>query len=413
MAIWAIALLVTAGVVIRPRRLPEAIWAAMGAVALVGFKLLLAGDALTAVGRGTEVFLFLTGMMLIAEIARREGLFDRLAVVAADLAGGSASRLFALVYGVGTIVTIFLSNDATAVVLTPAVYIVTRAVGAPPLPYLYICAFIANAASFVLPMSNPANLVVFGDHMPDLGRWIASFGLASCLSIASTFVVLRWLFADDLSGPIAKRIEHRPLGPGARLATLGTVLSISAQLMASALGWSLGWTTFISGVLTAGLVLGSTRQWPASLLRGISWSVLPLVGGLFVVVAGLESTGAVDAIATQLQVLTAEAPGWSAFASGWIVALASNLMNNLPAGLLSAAALSAAQAPHPVSAAVLIGIGLGPNFSVTGSLATILWLLVLRREGLDVSAWRFLKIGVLVTTPELILALGSVALPSG
>ena len=75
---------------------------------------------------------------------------------------GSAKRLFLIVYIVGTIVTVLLSNDATAVVLTPAVYAATRAAKVEPLPYLFICAFIANAASFVLPISNPANLVVFG-----------------------------------------------------------------------------------------------------------------------------------------------------------------------------------------------------------------------------------------------------------
>ena len=74
--------------------------------------------------------------------------------------------------------TIFLSNDATAVVLTPAVYAATRARGVEPLPYLFVCAFIANAASFVLPISNPANLVVFGDHMPPLVEWLAPFRAA-------------------------------------------------------------------------------------------------------------------------------------------------------------------------------------------------------------------------------------------
>ncbi len=80
--------------------------------------------------------------------------------------GGSPQRLFLLIYIVGTLVTVLLSNDATAIVLTPAVYAATRAAGAKPLPYLFVCAFIANAASFVLPISNPANLVVFGDRMP-------------------------------------------------------------------------------------------------------------------------------------------------------------------------------------------------------------------------------------------------------
>ena len=120
-------------------------------------------EALGAVGRGTDVYLFLTGMMLLSELARREGLFDHVAARAARLADGSATRLYSLVYLVGTVVTVFLSNDATAVVLTPAVAAVVKAARArDPLPYLFICAFIANAASFVLPISNPANFVIEG-----------------------------------------------------------------------------------------------------------------------------------------------------------------------------------------------------------------------------------------------------------
>src|SRR5207253_10247296 len=137
-------------------------------------------------------------MMLLAELARREGVFDWLAALSAQKARGSAGRLFALVFAVGTIVTALLSNDATAVVLTPAVYAAAKAAGAAPLPYLFACALIANAASFVLPISNPANLVVFRSHMPPLSQWLASFVVPSFLSIAATYVVLRWCFRREL-----------------------------------------------------------------------------------------------------------------------------------------------------------------------------------------------------------------------
>jgi arsenical pump membrane protein len=109
--------------------------------------------------------------------------FDWLAALAVEHARGSPQRLFTLVYGVGAAVTVLLSNDATAIVLTPAVYAATRAAGATPLPYLFVCAFIANAASFVLPISNPANLVIFGSHMPHLAAWLAQFGLPSVISM--------------------------------------------------------------------------------------------------------------------------------------------------------------------------------------------------------------------------------------
>src|SRR5262249_43680948 len=187
---WAIAALATAGVIVRPWRLPEAIWAVLGAAALVALGLLSWSDALAGVLKGTDVYLFLAGMMLLAELARREGLFDWLAAFAVVQARGSPHRLFTLVYVVGTVVTVLLSNDATAVVLTPAVYAATRAAGAAPLPYLYACVFIANAASFPLPISNPANLVIFGSRMPHLAAWLAQFGPPSILAILPTHAML-------------------------------------------------------------------------------------------------------------------------------------------------------------------------------------------------------------------------------
>ena len=225
-AIWAWSIIVaaTAGVIIRPFRLPEAIWAVLGAGALVLLGLLPWQDALTGIEKGVDVYLFLIGMMLIAELARLEGLFDYLAALAVEYAGGSPQRLFLLIYIVGTVVTVLLSNDATAIVLTPAVYAATRAAGAKPLPYLFVCAFIANAASFVLPISNPANLVVFGARMPQLTEWLRLFALPSAASILLTYIVLRLTQHRALKEEtIARSVPHPKLGRGGKLTAVGIV----------------------------------------------------------------------------------------------------------------------------------------------------------------------------------------------
>src|SRR5437867_2049073 len=234
-ATWAIALLSAGGVIVRPWRLPEALWAVLGATALVVLSLLPWTDAVHAVARGNDVYLFLIGMMLLAELARSEGLFDWLAALAVRCARGSDERLFALVYAVGTAVTVFLSNDATAVVLTPAVYAAARAAGAPPLPYLYVCAFVANAASFVLPISNPANLVVFGSHMPPLQSWLARFALPSVLAIAATYAALRLTQRGSLRQSIVHDIDLPDLPRGACVAAGGSGVAAIALLLASAL----------------------------------------------------------------------------------------------------------------------------------------------------------------------------------
>lgn len=159
-----LALIVGTGIVlmlVRPRGISEVYWVGGGAALLVMLRLVPLANAGRAVAEGADVYLFLIGMMLLSELAREHGVFDWLSSAAVRGAHGSCIRLFTLVYGIGTVVTILMSNDATAVVLTPAILAAVRKAGVRPLPYLFACAFIANAASFVLPISNPANLVVF------------------------------------------------------------------------------------------------------------------------------------------------------------------------------------------------------------------------------------------------------------
>jgi arsenical pump membrane protein len=200
------------------------------------------------------------------------------------------------VYAVGILVTVLLSNDATAVVLTPAVYAATRHAGTRPLPYLLICAFIANAASFVLPISNPANLVVYGARMPPLGTWLEQFGIASVASIAVTYVVLRWTQHRALQGGIAREVDMPPLNVGGRLACGGIATTGIVLLSASSLGWRLGLPTFIAGSVTAIAILAVKRSSPRPVLKEISWSVLPLVAGLFVLVEGVQNTGLLEPV---------------------------------------------------------------------------------------------------------------------
>ena len=268
-ATWTIVALAILGVIAHPFKWPEAVWAVAGAVLLVVPGLLSPAAAWYGVRKGLDVYLFLVGMMALAAVARREGLFDWLASLAVRGAKGSASRLFLLVYGVGIIVTTFLSNDATAVVLTPAVYAAAKAAKAEPLPYLFICALIANAASFVLPISNPANLVVFASHMPPLGQWLRRFGVASIASILVTFVVLRWSQRARLREPIEADVEAKPLPTSGKVAGAGIILTGIALVASSALDFPLGPPTFIAGLLTVALVLVMKRDGPWTTVRDI------------------------------------------------------------------------------------------------------------------------------------------------
>ena len=160
------------------------------------------------------------------------------------------------------------------------------------------------------------------------------------------------------------------------------------------------------------IVLLISRQSPLPVLRDISWGVLPLVGGLFILVAAVEHTGVLNSITQILRDVAANSPREASFGAGIIVALASNLMNNLPTGLVAATVSHSADVPLQVTSGILIGVDLGPNLSVTGSLATILWLIALRREGEAVTAWQFLRLGIVVMPPALVVALLAITVAS-
>ena len=408
--IWSIVTGSIAGIIFRPKQWPEAVWACLGALLLVVLGLVPLSKAVAGVAKGTDVYLFLTGMMLLAELARQEGVFDWLAALAVAAARGSRARLFTLVYAVGILVTVFLSNDATAVVLTPAVYAAVKRARAEPLPYLFICAFIANAASFVLPISNPANLVVFGKTLPSLLPWLRFFSLPSLLAIAATYEVLRLRFRRPLRGDLEMASDAAPLSVQGKCAAWGIVATAVILLLVSFQGIDLGLPTCLAAIAVVLVATRAKKRPLGSVIRDVSWAVLPLVAGLFVMVEALDGAGALDGIRNIAKHLVALPPVAGSLAASFSVAALSNLMNNLPSGLLTGGALQAGQFPDHLRRALLIGVDLGPNLSVTGSLATVLWLIALRREGEHVSGWTFLKTGVLVMPPALILATLAVSL---
>jgi len=129
------------------------------------------------------------------------------------------------------------------------------------------------------------------------------------------------------------------------------------------------------------------------------------VAGLFVLVEAVAQTGVIRTAAHALDALARTSLSEASWVAGIAAAVASNLANNLPIGLVAGSLGQMAEVPAQTRAALRIGVDLGPNLSVTGSLATMLWLVALRREGENVSALQFFKLGMLVMPPALIAAL--------
>jgi arsenical pump membrane protein len=403
--IWTISAFSIILMLLRPFKIQEAVWVSAGALLLCMMRLIPLTIAGKAIAEGLDVYLFLTGMMLLSELAKDYGVFAWMAEIAVKSANQSSARLFASMFVVGVVVTVFMSNDATAVVLTPAVLAAVKRAKAPPLPYLFSCALVANAASFVLPISNPANLVVFNANMPPLLHWLAMFSLPSVVAILATYILLRWYCRNDISAPCAESTCDVKLSGMGKISLCGIVAVAALLLIASALKIDLGLPTFLASTAVVAIATIYSRSNPIRLLREISWSILPLVASLFVIVEAVKSAGALRVLHSLFESSLHLSQTSAALMLGIAIGFGTDFVNNLPLGLITGATLHTVPLQPMLAKVILIAVDLGPNLSITGSLATILWLTAIRREGLEVSGWQFLKIGAIIMPISLVLAI--------
>jgi arsenical pump membrane protein len=421
----AIALVTLGLILFRPRRLNEAIAALGGAVAMLVLGIVSPGQALTVLARNWDVFGFFLGLMAIAALVECSGFFDWAATLAARLAGGDERRLFLNVLVVGVLISTLFSNDATALILTPIVYALVTRLRVEALPFMFACTFIADTASFVLPVSNPINILVLSTFRLSLLDFFRLLLLPSLVVIGLNIGLFLLLFRRQLRG----RFDSQQLGTLARasrhpayfryvcgvLGLVATGYIVAAAVRAPLSPVALG---------GAALLLGGALHWrvsqPAAVAREISWPIFGFVGGMFVVVLGIEQVGLTTAFATGLRHLAALGThGGGTGTLGAILvstfgaAIGANIINNVPMAVVMTTTVQhfgsvAPSARLGLIGGTILGCDLGPNITTVGSLATILWLLLLRRRGVTVSALDYFKVGILVA--PIMLAAGALVM---
>ena len=402
-----IALLTLAGIMIRPFRWNEARVAMSGAALLLFLGLIGPRDALFTLLRDWNTFFFFLGMMALSALAETACLFDWLGVQAARLAGESAARLFLNVFLLGTFISMLFSNDATALILTPIVYVLVTKLRLPALPYLFACTFIADSASFLLPISNPINIIMLSHHPLDLPTFLRLLLLPSVVVIGINVGVFLFIYRRQLGGSFdverlsspQKAIKHKAYF---RYTCCVLALVAPAYMAASSVHFPL------SSVAMGGatLLLAGAFYWRRTTFRqagrGISWSIFGFIAGMFIVVRAVERTGLTTKFGNLLLHLSRGTSFGAVMVGTAGAALGTNLINNVPMAVLMNSALVSIQNASPgvrqgFIAATMFGCDLGPNLTTVGSLATVLWLLILRHRNVDVSGLDYFKVGIIVT----------------
>jgi arsenical pump membrane protein len=405
--IASITILTLLGIMTRPFKLNEAVFALAGAGLLLILGLIKPVDAVTTLFSDWNTFFFFLGLMSLSALAEVAGFFDWLAMQAARLAGNSSQRLFLNTFLLGSLISMFLSNDATALILTPIVYTLVTRLRLPVLPFLFACTFIADTASFLLPVSNPINIIVTSRFPLDLFTFLRLLLLPSLVVIGINIGVFFLLYRRQLQGQFdIKRLPamETVIKNKNYFRYTCTVLGLVAiaYIVASALQLPLSLVALGGALL---LLIGALR-WKQTTVsdvsKQVSWSIFGFIAGMFIVVRALEGSGLTAAFG-QLLVRFSGHTTFGAVMVGTLgAALGTNLINNVPMAVVLNSALGGVQHVAPSThlafvAATIFGCDLGPNLTTVGSLATVLWLLILRRRNIDVSGLDYFKVGIIVT----------------
>jgi arsenical pump membrane protein len=382
---------------VRPRGWPEAIAAVPAAGLLIALGVISWRDATAEVSRLLPVVGFLAAVLVLARLCDDEGLFRAAGVVMARTTSGNQRRLLAMVFVVAAATTAILSLDATVVLLTPVVLATARTLRVPARPHAYATAHLANSASLLLPVSNLTNLLAFGAAGLSFVGFTAVMTLPWLAAVGVEFVLLRWLFARELSVvPTRDTVDEDVEVPVFALVVLA--LTLVGFAVTSLFGLSPALAALAGAVVLGVHGLARGRSTVAGIANALDVPFLAFVLCLGVVVAAVMLNG-LDGAMRDVLPTGDTLPALLGIAVA--AALLSNVVNNLPA-VLVLLPLVTSSGPAAVLA-VLIGVNVGPNLTYVGSLANLLWRSVVRRD-IRAGFVEFTRIGLLTTPITLVIA---------
>ena len=385
---------------VRPRGWPEAVAAVPAAGLLIALEVISWHDAAAEVSRLLPVVGFLAAVLVLARLCDDEGLFRAAGVAMARTTSGGQQRMRVKVFVIAAATTAILSLDATVVLLTPVVLATARTLAVSAKPHAYSTAHLANSASLLFPVSNLTNLLAFSVAGLSFVHFTAVMALPWLAAVGVEFVLLRWLFARELSVPARDTVPEAVDVPVFVLVVLA--LTLVGFAATSLLGLSPAWAALAGAVVLGARALVRRDTSPRRLAAALDAPFLAFVLCLGVVVAAVMLNGLDGAMR---DVLPRGTGLLALLGIAAVAALLSNVVNNLPA-VLVLLPLVAASGPAAVLA-VLIGVNVGPNLTYIGSLANLLWRSVVRRD-MRASFAEFTRIG-LITTP-ITLAIAVLAL---
>jgi arsenical pump membrane protein len=360
-------------------------------------------------------------LIVISLLLDKAGLFEWAALHVARWGGGGGTRLFVLLVLLGAVVAAIFANDGAALILTPIVIAMLRALRFSPkatLAYVMAAGFIADTASLPLVVSNLVNIVSADFFDIPFVRYASVMAPVNVVAVLATLGVLLWYYKSDLPATYALADLKEPRAAIADGATFYTGFGVLALLLAGffwiePLGVPISAVAGVGAALLLVAAACGKQIDTRAVLAGAPWQIVIFSLGMYLVVYGLRNAGLTDKVAAALDYCAQYGVWGAAMGTGLLTAALASVMNNLPTVLIGALSIDATHAHGAVREAMIyanvIGSDLGPKITPIGSLATLLWLHVLAKKDIRISWAYYFKVGSVLTLPVLLLTLAALA----
>ncbi len=402
-------------VIWQPRGLQIGTTAVLGAIAALLLGVVNLQDVVTVTGIVWDATLAFIGIILLSMVLDEIGFFEWAAIKMAKLSGGSGNKMFVYILLLGALVAAFFANDGAALILTPILLAKMKYLKMSPVAvfaFLMAGGFIGDSASSPLVISNLTNIVTAGYFDIGFLEYAKTMFVPNLLSVAASIVVLWIYFRKD----IPLKVD---------VAALPEPLSVIKNMTMFRLSW------FFLALMMVGYFIGDYYDLPISLfalggaliflaiatyykavdpvetIKSAPWQVVWFSIGLYVVVYGLKNAGLTDIVASWIVALSEQGGATAVIGTGFLAAGLSSIMNNMPTIMIMDIAIDQVGyiGNEALVYANILGSNLGPKMTPIGSLATLLWLHVLAQKGARIGWGEYMKVGLVITPPVLLVAL--------
>jgi Na+/H+ antiporter NhaD/arsenite permease-like protein len=408
-AIVGVAIFVATYALIATERIHKTLAALAGGVLMILLGVVTQEQAFEEID--FNVIFLLAGMMILAGIVRKTGVFGWLAVRAARLAGGDPYRILVVLSLITAVASAFLDNVTTVVLVGPITLFLAARLGMNPFPFLMSEILASNIGGAATLIGDPPNILIGSAAGLDFGAFLSVMAPLSIILLAVYLLAARWLFRGLLTADPELRASFLDLDERSMITQPALLRRSLAVLGLTLVGFLLHGALHLEPAtiaLTGAVVLMIiARESPDEILREVEWPTLFFFIGLFMLVAGVIEIGLISAVASAIREVTGGALEATSLLMLWMSAVLSAIIDNIPytATMIPVVTnLSEGQPNDALWWALAMGADLGGNATLIGASANVILAGMAEREGHPITFGQFLRFGLPVTVGTMVIA---------